>query len=115
MKIDLQQLVDDMKAAATSVLQTDVSTYRGFSERQLDAIAKQAEFVSVGIATGQITAETREFFLDGLEDMALSFARTLRGLLMITVEKLWNAVVGVLWRAISTATGIVLPLPVLGA
>ena len=112
MAIDVNQLVSDMKDAATSVLNADVSTFRGFSERQLQAIAKQAEFVAAGIATGEITSETKDFFLDGLEDMTRSFAETLRGLIMVTIEKVWNAVVGVIWKAISTATGLSLAVPV---
>lgn len=113
MTLNIDQLVTDMKVAASAVLNTDVSALRGFSERQLKAIAQQAELVRIGIVTGQITEETREFFLDGIEDMALSFTRTLRGLLLVTVEKVWNAIVGVLWKAISTATGLALPMPVM--
>lgn len=112
--IDLEQLVTDMKAAASGVLKMDVATLRGFSERQLKAIAQQASLVATGIATKQITEETEQFFLDSLEDMALSFVRTLRGLLMVTIEKVWNAIVGVLWNAISKAAKVVLPVPVLG-
>lgn len=112
--IDLGKLVTDMKNAASGVLKADVSTFRGFSERQLEAIAQQAEFVAAGIATGQITKETEQFFLDGLEDMTLSFVKTLRGLLMVTIEKVWNAIIGVLWEAISKAANIALPVPVLG-
>jgi hypothetical protein len=111
--INLEQLVTDMKTAASGILKADVATFRGFSERQLKAIAQQAKLVATGIATKQITEETEQFFLDGLEDMALSFVRTLRGLLMVTVEKVWNAIVGVLWNAISKAANVVLPVPVL--
>jgi len=111
--IDLDQLVSDMKTAASGILNADVSTFRGFSERQLKAIAQQAALVATGIATKQITEETEQFFLDSLEDMALSFAKTLRGLLMVTIEKVWNAIVGVLWNAISKAANVVLPVPVL--
>lgn len=111
MPIDLNQLVTDIKTAVSGILQSDVSTFRGFSERQLEAIAKQTAFVAAGIATGEITSETRDFFLDSLEDMALSFAKTLRGLVSVTIEKVWNAVVGVIWKAISTATGLALPVP----
>jgi hypothetical protein len=113
MNLNIDQLVADMKSAASTAIQADVSTLRGFSERQLKAIAQQAELVQIGIVTHQITDETKEFFLDGLEDMALSFAKTLRGLLLVTIEKVWNAVVGVLWKAISSATGLVLPVPAL--
>ena len=107
--IDVSQLVDDMKTAASEVLEHDVTTLRGFSERQVKAIAQQTKLVAAGIASGQITEETREFFLDSLEDMALNFAKTLRGLLMVTIEKVWNAVVGVIWKTIAAATGIALP------
>ncbi|NIW84998.1 MAG: hypothetical protein GWN09_00055 [Gammaproteobacteria bacterium] len=110
-ELDLDQLVSDIKAAASEVLNKDVTTLRGFSERQVKAIAQQAKLVAAGIASGQITEETREFFLDSLEDMALNFAKTLRGLLMVTVEKVWNAVVGVIWKAIGAAAGIALPTP----
>ena len=75
------------------------------------AIAQQATLVAAGIASGQITSETQEFFLDSLEDMALSFAKTLRGLLTVTIEKVWNAIVGVLWNAISKAVNLTLPVP----
>lgn len=109
--IDIDQLVSDMKTAASGVLKADVSMLRGFSERQLKAIAQQAALVSTGIATKQITEETEQFFLDGLEDMALSFAKTLRGLIMVTVEKVWNAIVGVIWSAISKVANVVLPVP----
>lgn len=108
--INIDQLVNDMKAAATDVLNKDVSTLRGFSERQLKAIAQQTALVAQGIASGQITDETKDFFLDSLEDMARNFANTLRGLMMVTVEKVWNAVVGVIWKAIEGVTGMVIPM-----
>jgi hypothetical protein len=111
--INVEALVEGMKAAASGVLNQDVSSLRGFSERQLKAIAQQAKLVATGIKRKQITKETREFFLDSLEEMALSFAKTLRGLLMVTIEKVWNAVVGVIWDALSKATGLVLPKPLL--
>ena len=109
-EIDISKLINDMTAAASEVLEKDVTTFRGFSERQVKAIAQQTKLVAAGIASGQITEETREFFLDSLEDMALNFAKTLRGLVMVTVEKVWNAVVGVIWKAIAAATGTALPV-----
>lgn len=113
MSIDTAQLVIDMKAAASTELNADVSAFRGFSERQLEAIAKQTEFVAIGIASKQITEATKDYFLDAIEDMSLNFVRTLRGLLLASVEKVWNAIVGVIWKALSQATGLVLPVPVM--
>lgn len=111
MAIDVAQLIEDIKKAASQVLNKDVTTLRGFSERQLKAIAQQAAFVEAGILSGEITDETRDFFLDSLEDMALNFVKTLRGLMIVTIEKVWNAIVGVIWKSIETATGIALPQP----
>ncbi|MGQ8363665.1 hypothetical protein [Glaciecola sp. 1036] len=111
MSLDLNQLISDMKSAASQVINQDVSLLRGFSERQLTALAKQAELIANGVLTGDIDEDLRDFFLDSLEDMALNFAKTLRGLLMATIEKVWNAIVGVLWGAIGTATGIDLMPP----
>ena len=111
MSIDINQLMVDMKEAASQVINQDVTELRGFSERQLKALAKQAELISKGVVTRDIDEDLRDFFLDSLEDMALNFAKTLRGLLMVTIEKVWNALVGILWGAISTVTGIDLAAP----
>lgn len=109
MTINVDQLITDIKDAATQILNNDITTVRGFSDRQIKAIAQQAAYVAAGVAAGEITDETRDFFLDGIEDMATNFVKTLRGLTTVTIEKIWNAVVGVIWKAISNATGIVFP------
>ncbi|MGV6808817.1 MAG: hypothetical protein ACWA5U_02975 [bacterium] len=104
--LDILSLVDDMKSAANQILAKDISELRGFSNRQMEAIAQQANFVAYGIQIGQITEATEQFFLDSLEEMVLSFVKTLRGLLLVTIEKVWNAIVQVLWQAVGKATGI---------
>jgi len=113
--IDVDQLVTDIKTVATQILNKDITTVNGFSERQITAIGQQAALVAGGIASGQITKETREFFSASLEKMVQNFLETLQGLLWLTIEKLWNAMVGVIWKTINGAiasTGIALPVPV---
>ena len=107
--IDISTLMEQMKTAASDVANKDISVLKGFSDRQIKAIAQQAQLVATGIASGQITEETQEFFLESLKTMAQSFANTLQGLAKVTIEKVWNAMVGVLWGAIGTATGVDLP------
>jgi hypothetical protein len=111
MAIDINQLIDTMKSTATAVINKDVTVLRGFSERQLEAIAKQTAFVASGITSGEITDATKDFFLDGIEDMVRSFSNTLRGLTAVTIEKVWNAIVGVIWDAIGKSAGIALHIP----
>lgn len=111
MTIDTAQLMQDLKDVASNILNKDITTLRGFSERQLKAIAQQAELVTKGILSGEITEETRDFFLDSIEDMTLNFVKALRGMMLVTIEKVWNAMVGVIWKAIESATGISLSTP----
>lgn len=93
-------IISEMKAIASNILEKDISTVRGFSERQVEAIAKQTVIIQQGVLNGDIDADLREFFLDGLEAMALNFVNTLKGILMVTLEKLWNAIVGFLYKAV---------------
>jgi hypothetical protein len=111
MTIDTAQLMQDLKDVASNILDKDITTLRGFSERQLKAIAQQTELVTKGIISGEITEETRDFFLDSIEDMTLNFVKALRGMMLVTIEKVWNAMVGVIWKAIESATGLTLSTP----
>lgn len=107
--INIPELITDIKEAVKMVVDHDLSTIHGFAEGQLEAIAQQTEFVTNGINSGQITEATRGFFLQSLKDMAHNFARTLSDLITITIEKVWNAVINVLWRAIGRVTNLILP------
>ncbi|WP_444995225.1 hypothetical protein [Aliikangiella sp. IMCC44359] len=111
MTIDVNQLIQDIKQAASGVINQDITVLQGFSERQVKALAKQSELIAKGIITGDIDEDLREFFLNSLEEMARNFAKTLQGLVVVTIEKVWNAVVSVLWGAINTATGLTLKVP----
>lgn len=111
MALDISLLMEDIKTAASDIVNQDIAVLRGFSDRQLRALAKQADLITSGILTGEIDEDLQDFFLDTLEDMALNFAKTLRGLILVTMEKVWNAIVGVLWTTISNATGINIVAP----
>src|SRR5687767_15404026 len=86
MALDIDQLIADIKNTATDILNKDVETVRGFSNRQLSGIANQTALISMGIATGQITEATRDFFLDQLVELARNFANTLVGLTVVTIR-----------------------------
>ena len=111
MSIDINQLIQDMKEGASQIIDRDVTVVVGFSERQLKALAKQTELIIKGVVNGDIDEDLQDFFLDSLKEMTLNFAKTLQGLLMVTIEEVWNALVGILWGAISNATGIDLAVP----
>lgn len=103
MNENLTQLITDIRDVASNILEKDVSTVRGFSERQVEAIAKQTLIIQKGILNGDIDEDLKEFFFEGLEAMALNFVNTLKGILAVTIEKVWNAIVDLLWNAIESA------------
>lgn len=98
MAIDVNQLIKNIKAAATGVIEKDVATLRGFAEGQVRAIAQQAAYIAQGIESGEITEETRDYFLGSLEERARHFAQTLRGLEAVAIEKVRNAVIQAIWK-----------------
>lgn len=97
---NVASLITEIKDITSGILEKDISTVRGFSERQLEAIAKQTVIIQKGIANGDIDEDLREFFLDGLEAMALNFVNTLKGIMIVTLEKLWNALMKFLYKAV---------------
>jgi hypothetical protein len=109
MPLDIDQLVQDIKNTVSEIINKDVTTVRGFSNRQLTGIANQTALVATGIASGEFTGELRDFFLDQLVELARNFANTLVGLLLATIERIWNAIVNVVYSAISKFTGVPLP------
>ena len=113
-QINIDALASDIRKAASAVLKKDVSGLKGFSDHQVRAIAQQSKLVASGIATGEITDATRDFFLTSLEDMARNFARVLQGLLVVEIEKVWNAVVMAIQSAISKALGFAVTMPATG-
>jgi len=102
MEPNVLSLINDIKDVATNILEKDIATVRGFSERQIEAIAKQTLIIQSGVIAGDIDDELKNFFFDGLEAMALNFVNTLKGILKVTIEKVWNAIVDLLWGAIGT-------------
>jgi hypothetical protein len=109
--INADQLLANLKTVATGIIQQDVTTIEGYSERQLAAMAQQAKWIAAASVTGELSSDMRDYFLNTLKDSAVNFANTLKGLVLITIEKVWNALVGALWTAIGNAIGIALPLP----
>ena len=79
-------LIDDIKNVASEILEKDISLVKGFNNRQVEAISKQALIIKAGIATGEIEDDLIDFFLDGLKHMLTNFINTLKGILKVILE-----------------------------
>lgn len=109
MTLDINELIADVKTTASAIISKDIETLRGFSNRQLHGIATQSALVATGLASGEIRDSLRDFFLDQLVELVRNFVNVLVGLTLATIERLWNAIVNVIWTAISKAANITLP------
>ena len=90
MNENLASIISEIQEAASNILKKDVATVRGFSQRQVEAIARQTLIIQQGVLNGDIDQDLKEFFLNGLEAMVLNFVNTLKGILAVTIEKIWN-------------------------
>jgi hypothetical protein len=110
----VDELMKSISDAATGVINKDIKTIAGFAQSQEKKLAKFAIWIGEAELEGEFKDDPglREDFLQSLQDMTRDFVNTLRGLTMITVEKIWNAIVNVIWDALDKATGLALPRPI---
>lgn len=108
------ELLRSIEAAATGAAGQDIATIQGFARDQLLRIEKLSIRLAEMIAQGEFEGdpEGQTDSLGILQDVITNFTKTLRGLAIITVEKVWNAIVDVVWKTLDTATGLVLPRPI---
>ncbi|MFT6268502.1 MAG: hypothetical protein ACJAVV_001316 [Alphaproteobacteria bacterium] len=115
MDIDIQAMIKTITGSVSDITGKDASTLKGFTKRQMKGLAKQSKLIALGVSTGEFDDEMRDFFLANLKKTTLNFAKSFVGMMLVTIEKIWNAVVGVLWGAINKATGLGLAIPVMGS
>jgi hypothetical protein len=108
------ELVSAMQSAATAIVGKDISTVEGFAKDQLLRIEKLSIRLGEMIIAGEFDGDPdgQKDYLGIVQDLITNFTKTLQGLAIITIEKVWNALVNVVWTALDKATGLALPRPV---
>lgn len=104
-ELTVQSVSNEIRTVSEQIIQKDFSTVRGFAERQLEGLAQYALAIQKGVANGNIDDDLKQFFYDGLEATTANFVNTLKGLLIVTLEKLLNAITDILWKVVNTAVG----------
>lgn len=97
---EISSILTEIKSVTSEILNKDLSKVRGFSKRQLKAIANQTLLIKEGVLSGEIKGDLQKFFEDSLKDMVTNFVNTLKGITAVILEKVWNAIIGVLWKVI---------------
>jgi hypothetical protein len=106
-------IFDAVKTAASGIVQQDVTTLSPFVQDQLKRIEQNGILFAQMELAGEFIddPDRRREYLGIVEDLARNFVNTVRALIVVEIEKLWNAVVKVLWDVLDKATGLALPRP----
>ncbi len=116
MKIKLpstDELFSQLKGAASKSLSQDIETIAAFSKNQLAMIAQHSTQLAADIAAGAFKGneEFRDKLVKNVANLLRTFVETFQAMGEIAIEKLWNALVGVIWGVIDKALGFPLPRP----
>ncbi|HZP20478.1 MAG TPA: hypothetical protein VFB16_09740 [Bauldia sp.] len=108
----LSSLFGDLETAVTKILKQNGGMITSFARAQLQRLAKHAELMKKAALAGAFESlDDAAHFAKSLEEMAQDFIRALGALILVTLEKVWNAIVKIVWGAINGALGALGPLP----
>lgn len=105
MSIQLNVLLAEIVEVVKGIVDEDWPQISSFAEKQGKLVANQATMIATSRTTGSLRndEESFEFFMKHLEDMTRNLTQSIASLSIVTLEKAWNAVVGVIWGAINGA------------
>lgn len=93
-------IVNGIKEVASGILEKDITIVKGFSQRQIEHLAKQTLVVKTNIANGKYSEKRMNYFLKELKLMTQNFVDSLIGIIKVTLEKLWNALVKYIYEVL---------------
>ena len=105
---DFEALVKDMGKAAIPHLKGGAAKAKVFGKVEADKMARTAMMLATGVAAGKIDQEEARLVLEVQKNASRSVLLTIKGLGIVAVENAINAAVGVLMKAVQTATGVLL-------
>lgn len=110
--INVEELAGDILKALRAILAEDVPKLAELGVERSRRLAQMADMIAGQWNRGELSEEDRDWFLDDLARMSADFARTIALETLLTVERAWNAVAGVIWTALRAAIGVAgLPVP----
>jgi hypothetical protein len=105
MVLDTEKLTIDIKSAASIILDRDVTSVEGFDTKLVSRIARQADTAATNMKRGVVTKETRDFLIDCIRSSTSAFVGGLKGVDAFTSGKVNYAIVYVVFKTITNATG----------
>lgn len=107
MDFDLDGLIAGILAALKAEVSEGWATIEAFSADQARMLANQAKMIAVARRDGSLKDDDHafNFFTEQMKRLAENFARTVAALSVLTLERAWNAVVGVVWDTVNAFLG----------
>lgn len=112
---ELNDIIDELKKGANDIIKSateigkdSIDDIQGFSQRQLKGLAEHSVLIGKGLANKQLSKQDAKDEFDRLKNLTKNFVNTLVGLLAVTIEKIWNAMVKILSGVINAIAGVIL-------
>ena len=104
-EFDPAAVVNDLLAVIQKQAKSGWQVISAFVSDQSRRMAIQAKWIAESSISGDLKddPDLQKMFTDALADSVLTMAHDVAALTILTVEKVWNAAVGVLWGAINKA------------
>jgi hypothetical protein len=112
--VNVEDIVASAVAAVTPIIKKDGANISQFAKSQLKLMRDQAIMISEGVLAGEFEGPRKKLLKHHLKMLALigeNFLAALAGISLVTVEKVWNTLVDVVWGALDKAVGFALPRP----
>lgn len=107
-KIDVAQLLEEMLAAAESVLKKQWPKSKDYAESEFKKIGESIAFIESQRALGKMTPEQARLHLDLQKNASRAVLLTLEGLGIVAVEAAVNAALAVIKDTVNKALGFAL-------
>ena len=102
---DIDGTIRDLISAILTGVKQGFETVSALVTSQAKMMAHQAAFIFESSTSGALKDDPvlQQLFADQLADSVRGLARDVAGSTNLTIEKVWNAAVKILWGAINTA------------
>ncbi len=100
MESNVQTIIAGIKAVASGILEKDIAIVKGFSDRQTQKMAMYTADLQIAFKKGSFNDEQKKDALVELKFMVQNFVNTLKGIVTVIIEKIYNAVVRFLFDVV---------------
>lgn len=107
-KIDVEELLQNMLAAASGVLKKQWPKAKEYAESEFKKIGESIVFIEKQRALGKMTAEQARLHLELQKNASRAVLLTLEGLGILAVEASINAALAVIRETVNKALGFAL-------